>query len=121
MPEIAPWAVCNAELTNAVPVIAAWMAVQMAPGPAEPGYLEPAGNHAPRGVRALVTQLHQVQALTRLSWPPVALLHDPDARMVACDRYGKAITVKNRSPPVFPYTPIWHPHRQSHQQFVTCG
>jgi len=29
-PEIVPWAVCSAELTDEVPVIAAWIAVQMA-------------------------------------------------------------------------------------------
>ena len=29
-PEIVPCAVCNAELTDEVPVIAAWIAVQMA-------------------------------------------------------------------------------------------
>ena len=30
MPETVPCAVCSAELTDAVPVIAAWMAVQIA-------------------------------------------------------------------------------------------
>jgi hypothetical protein len=30
MPEIVPCAVCSAELTDEVPVIADWMAVQMA-------------------------------------------------------------------------------------------
>ena len=29
-PEIVPWAVCSAELTDDVPVIEAWIAVQMA-------------------------------------------------------------------------------------------
>jgi hypothetical protein len=29
-PEIVPWAVCSAEPTDEVPVIAAWIAVQMA-------------------------------------------------------------------------------------------
>ena len=29
-PEIVPWAVCSAELTDEVPVIEAWIAVQMA-------------------------------------------------------------------------------------------
>ena len=29
-PEIVPWAVCSAEFTDEVPVIAAWIAVQMA-------------------------------------------------------------------------------------------